>query len=65
MRRRISLRPLWRHVQRGLILFGSCAGGSGSCYLEWARENPIDPPSSKQCWDWSVPHQWYDTAHRH
>lgn len=62
--RRISLRPLWRHVQRGLILCGACTGGSARCYIEWARANPVDPPKP-ECWDWSVPQQWYEAAHRH
>ncbi|GAA5108874.1 hypothetical protein [Nocardia iowensis] len=65
MRRHISLRPLWRHLLRGLILCGACAGGSASSYFEWSRANPAkpaDPP--EECWDWSVPHQWYDMAHR-
>ncbi|MEU7144931.1 hypothetical protein ABZ942_36200 [Nocardia sp. NPDC046473] len=64
MRRRISLHSLWRHVLGGLILCGACVGGSARCYVEWERENPVDRPST-DCWDWSVPHQWYDTAHRH
>ncbi|CAM4312431.1 Secreted protein [Nocardia ninae] len=64
MRRRISLRLLWRHVLRGLVLCGACAGGSARCYTEWTRANPVHQPSA-ECWDWSIPHQWYDAAHRH
>ncbi|PXX61009.1 hypothetical protein DFR70_109200 [Nocardia tenerifensis] len=64
MRRRISHRALWRYLLRGLILCGACAGGSARCYLEWARENPADG-QSVECWDWSVPHRWYEAAHRH
>jgi hypothetical protein len=63
MRRRVSLRPLWRHLIRGLILIGACVGGSARCYVEWAAANPADGRDA-ECWDWSVPHQWYDAAHR-
>ncbi|MFD0360163.1 hypothetical protein ACFQZZ_01720 [Nocardia sp. GCM10030253] len=63
MLRHISGRALWRHLLRGLVLAGGCSGGSARCYVEWARDNPTDPRLAER-WDWSVPHQWYDVAHR-
>ena len=63
MLRRISGHALWRHLVRGLIICGMCVGGSARCYVEWARDNPADPQAA-ECWDWSIPHQWYDVSHR-
>ncbi|MEV0296020.1 hypothetical protein [Nocardia sp. NPDC050710] len=59
MRRHISGRMLWRHIRRGLLLYGATVGGSMYCYLESEREESAVPQ-----WDWSIPHRWYDMAHR-
>ncbi|MGN2636600.1 hypothetical protein ACWEKT_06860 [Nocardia takedensis] len=61
MWRRISLRPLWRHVRRGLLLYGATVGGSMHCYQECLRE---EAEAEEVRWDWTVPYRWYDAAHR-
>ncbi|MEU2251553.1 hypothetical protein [Nocardia xishanensis] len=57
MRARMS--TVWRHLVRGLLLYGVSVGGSTRCHDEWLR---ADTPA--QQWDWSIPHHWYDAAHR-
>ncbi|MGV9612833.1 hypothetical protein [Nocardia xishanensis] len=57
MRARMS--TVWRHLVRGLLLHGVSVGGSTRCHDEWLR---ADTP--EQQWDWSIPHHWYDAAHR-
>ncbi|WP_054814579.1 hypothetical protein [Nocardia arizonensis] len=74
MRRRISVRALWQHLRRGLLLYGAGVGGSVYCYQESIREQSaakedVARDDSTQIggevhWDWSVPHLWYDMAHR-
>ncbi|MEV0028337.1 hypothetical protein [Nocardia sp. NPDC050793] len=57
MRARMS--TLWRHLVRGVLLYGASVGGSTRCHDEWLA---ADTP--EQHWDWSIPHRWYDAAHR-
>ncbi|MET8655296.1 hypothetical protein [Nocardia aurea] len=59
MQRRISVQALWRHIRRGLLLYGASVGGSMYCYQESVREE-----AEAKAWDWSIPNQWYDMAHR-
>ena len=63
MLRHNATRALWRHLIRGLLIYGACVGGSPLSYAEWARNKPGEPLSADH-WDWSTPHRWYDTAHR-
>ncbi|WP_431952988.1 hypothetical protein [Nocardia lijiangensis] len=57
MRARIS--TLWRYLVGGLLLYGASVGGSPRCHAEWVGAN-----TPAQHWDWSIPHHWYDAAHR-
>ncbi|KIA61620.1 hypothetical protein [Nocardia vulneris] len=68
MQRRISWQVFRRHIVRGLLLYGACVGGSVRCFIEAERieaaraQSPVVP--GPDAWDWSVPHQWYDIAHK-
>ncbi|MBH0775460.1 hypothetical protein [Nocardia bovistercoris] len=80
MRLGISVSALWRHLRRGLLLYGASVGGSMQCYQEALREQAdLDAAAVRaelgheridlgRCdaerWDWSVPNLWYDVAHR-
>ncbi|WP_431971925.1 hypothetical protein [Nocardia sp. bgisy134] len=57
MRARMS--ALWRHLVRGLLLYGASVGGSTRCHDEWLG---ADAPAQHR--DWAIPHHWYDAAHR-
>ncbi|RDI44864.1 hypothetical protein [Nocardia mexicana] len=48
------------HLVRGLIMLGAVACGSAEIFhAEYRqRHQPLPEP------DWSIPHQWYDAAHR-
>ncbi|QIS05479.1 hypothetical protein F5X71_27030 [Nocardia brasiliensis] len=68
MHRRISWQVFRRHIVRGLLLYGACVGGSVRCFIEAERieaaraGEPVEFGTDE--WDWSVPHQWYDIAHK-
>ncbi|MCP2317239.1 hypothetical protein APR12_002579 [Nocardia amikacinitolerans] len=57
MRRRLSI--VSRHLLRGLLLYGASVGGSTRCHSEWLAAD-----TAARRWDWSIPHRWYDAAHR-
>lgn len=63
MWRYISGRALWSYLMDGLLLYGASAGGSTQCYMEVVREREAAARAAA-AWDWSVPNEWYDVAHR-
>ncbi|MCP2274583.1 hypothetical protein [Nocardia amikacinitolerans] len=56
---RWCLSILSRHLLRGLLLYGASVGGSTRCHSEWVAAD-----TAARRWDWSIPHRWYDAAHR-
>ncbi|MBF6169954.1 hypothetical protein [Nocardia blacklockiae] len=62
MWRDITRSVVWQHLVRGIVLLGSASCGAAGIYAEYHRaqqESGVEPEP-----DWSIPHLWYDEAHR-